>query len=126
MSETEPAVEVQSPAQRAGIIAAGACLACSAYLFWVVSPAVELLGAWWAELLVYTLIPITLTYTILHGSKFHREMAGAVRTSFLFLVSCLIFSGTFLFMMVFTMVLVFCASAFPGGKDWTLTRNFGS
>ena len=114
MSETEPSIEVQSPAQRAGIIAACACLACSVYLFAVVRPAIELLGAWWAELLVYALIPITLTYTILHGSEFHREMTSGARTSFLFLVSCLIFSGTFLFMMVFTMVLVFCACAFPG------------
>ena len=110
MNQTKPSIEVQSPAQRTGIIAALACLACSAYLFWVVSPAVELLGAGWAELLVYTLIPIALTFTILHGSDFHREMARAARASFLFLVSCLIFSGIFFFMVV----LVFCACAFPG------------
>lgn len=110
MSETEPSIEVQSRTQRAGIIAAFACLACSGYLFWVASPAVELLGVWWAELLVYTLIPIALTFTILHGSDFHREMARAARTSFLFLVSCLIFGGTFFFMVV----LIFCACAFPG------------
>lgn len=110
MSETEPSTEVQSPAQRAGIIASFACLACTGYLFRVVSPAVELLGVGWAELLVYTLLPIALTFTILHGSDFHREMARAARTSFLFLVSCLIFSGTFFFMVV----LVFCACAFPG------------
>lgn len=110
MSETEQSIELQSRAQRAGIIAAFACLACSGYLFWVASPAVELLGVWWAELLVYTLIPIALTFTILHGSDFHREMARVARTSFLFLVSCLIFGGTFFFMVV----LIFCACAFPG------------
>ncbi|HYA79027.1 MAG TPA: hypothetical protein VED19_00795 [Candidatus Nitrosopolaris sp.] len=110
MDPTEPSTEVQSPAQRAVVIATFACLACSAYLFWVISPAVESLGAWWAEWLVYTLLPIVLTFTILHGSDFHREMAEAARMSFLFLISCLIFSGTFFFMGV----LVFCACAFPG------------
>jgi len=110
MDQIEPSTEVQSPAQRAGIIASFACLACLAYLFWVVRPAVELLGVGWAELLVYTLVPITLTFVILHGSNFHREMARMARTSFLLLVSCLIFGGTFFFMVV----LVFCACAFPG------------
>lgn len=110
MSEIEPSTEVQSPTQWAGIIAWFACLACSAYLYCVVSPAVELLGVWWAELLVYTLIPIALTFTILHGSDIHREMTRAVRASYLFLVSCLIFGGTFLFVGA----LVFCACAFPG------------
>ena len=110
MNQTELPAEVQSPTQRAGIIASCACLACSAYLFWVISPALDSLGAWWAELLVYTLLPIALTFTILHGSDFHREMAEAARTPFLFLISCLIFGGTFFFMVV----LVFCACAFPG------------
>jgi len=109
MNQTESPIEVQSPTQRAGVIAAFACLASSAYLFWVVSPAVELLGARWAELLVYTLVPITLTFTILHGSNFHREMTRMVRASFLLLVSCLIFGGILFFMAV----LVFCACAFP-------------
>jgi len=110
MDQTEPSTGVQSPAQRAVIIASFACLACSAYLFGVINPAVDSLGAWWAELLVYTLLPIALTFTILHGSNFHREMAEAARTSFLILVSCLIFGGTFFFMVI----LVFCACAFPG------------
>jgi hypothetical protein len=110
MSETEPSIKVPSPTQWAGIIAWFACLACCAYLFRVVSPAVELLGVWWEELLVYTLIPLALTFTILHGSDFHREMTRAARASYLILVSCLMFGGSFLFMGV----LVFCACAFPG------------
>ncbi|HYA79064.1 MAG TPA: hypothetical protein VED19_00980 [Candidatus Nitrosopolaris sp.] len=110
MDQIESSTEVQSPISLGGIIAPFACLTCMAYLFYVVSPAVELLGAGWAEMLVYTLIPIVLTFTILHGSDIHREMTRAGRAAFLFLVSCLIFGGTFLFLGV----LVFCASAFPG------------
>ena len=110
MDQTESSTEVQSPISLGGIIAPFACLACLAYLFCVVSPAVEMLGVGWAEMLVYTLIPIALTFTILHGSDIHREMTRTGRAAFLFLVSCLIFGGTFLFMGV----LVFCACAFPG------------
>lgn len=110
MSITEPSNEIQSPVSPGGIVATLACLASSVYLLCVVSPAVELLGAWWAELMVYTLLPIALTFTILHGSDIHREMTSVTRTCFLLLASCLIFGGTFLFMGA----LVFCACAFPG------------
>ena len=111
MEQTEPSTKIQSTTQLGGVIAWFACLACTAYLLCVVSPAVESLGAPWAELLVYTLIPIGLTFTILHGSNIHREMTRTVRASYLFLISCLIFGGTFLFIGA----LVFCACAFPGG-----------
>ena len=110
MEQTEPSTKIQPATQLGGVIAWFACLACSAYLFRVVSPAVELLGVWWAELLVYTLVPIALTFTILHGSDIHRDMTRAARASYLFLISCLIFGGTFLFIGA----LVFCACAFPG------------
>ena len=56
-------------------------------------PAVEWFRVWWAELLIYTLLPLTLTFTILYGSCIHREMKSAVRALFLLLVSLLIFGG---------------------------------
>jgi hypothetical protein len=93
MNPTERATEVQSPAQRAGIIAALACLACVIYLFAVGAPAMEVLQMRWAGLLVCTLFPMTLTFTILYGSCIHREMSRAARTLFLLLVSLLIFGG---------------------------------
>ena len=93
MNPTEQATEVQSPAQRAGIIAALACLACVIYLFAVGAPAMEVLQMRWAGLLVCTFLPMTLTFTILYGSCIHREMSRAARALFLLLVSLLIFGS---------------------------------
>ena len=93
MIQAEQPAARQSPAQRTGIIAAFACLASMACLFSVAKPAVEWLQVWWAELLVYTLPPIALTFTILYRSCIHREMKKAVRAWFLLLISLLIFGG---------------------------------
>ena len=70
-----------------------ACVFCCAFLFGIASPAVQLLQAWWAEWLVYALIPIALTFTLLYGSSIHREMARLARAAFLVLVSVFIFIG---------------------------------
>jgi hypothetical protein len=108
MSQIEQPTDVQSPAQRAGILAALACLVCSTLLVWVARPAVELLPVWWMELLVYVLVPIALTFTLLYASSIHREMRRLARTAFLFLVSCLIFGGvTFFMAAVIFFVMVF-------------------
>src|ERR1017187_10975369 len=93
MIHIEQPTEVQSPAQRAGIIATFACFACMAYLFSVGEPVVEWLHVWWAGLLIYMLLPLALTFTILYGSCIHREMRSAVRALFLLLVSLLMFGG---------------------------------
>jgi hypothetical protein len=97
MSQIEQS-EVQSPAQREGIMAVLACGLCCAYLFGIASPTVQLLPARWAEMLVYTLLPLTLTFTLLYGSRIHREMARVARAAFLFMVSVLIFTGVAIFM----------------------------
>ena len=86
-------MEVQSPAQRVEIIAALACLVCLAYLFSVGQAALESVPFWWAKMSAYTLIPLTLTFTILHGGCIHREMTKTVRVLFLLLNSLLIFVG---------------------------------
>ena len=93
MLQIEEPAEVQSPAQRAGIIAAFACFACLVYLFWVGEPVVEWLQVRWAGWLIYLLLPLALTFTLLYGSCIHREMRSAVRALFLLWVSVLIFGG---------------------------------
>ena len=93
MNLTEQPAEVQSPAQRAGIIAALACLGCMVSLFSIGRPVVEWFRVWWAELLIYTLLPIALTFAILLGSCIHREMRKVARALFLLLFSLLIWGG---------------------------------
>jgi hypothetical protein len=101
MDPIEPKPEVQSPAQRAGIVAALACWACVIYLVRIGEPAMEGLRIPFAGLMVFTLLPMTLTFTILHGSCIHREMKTSVRAMFLFMVALAIFCGACLFAGIF-------------------------
>ena len=93
MKQTEQPVEVQAPDERAEIVAALACLVSVVYLFAVGEAALAWLQGRWAGLLAGTLLPLALTFTILHGSCCHREMRRAVRELYLALVSLLIFGG---------------------------------
>jgi hypothetical protein len=99
----------QSPAQREGIIAELACLACVAYLFGIVGPVVQSLPHWWEELLVY-LLPLTLTFTLLCGSHIHREMNTAKRTAFLLGTAAVMFAGAVLIVLG----IVGCGGLFSG------------
>ena len=91
MNHTEQPAEVQSPAQRAGITAVLVCLAYMACLFRVGKILVGWLPVWGVGFLIYALLPIALTFTILHVSCIHREMSKAARGSFLLLISLLIY-----------------------------------
>lgn len=93
MNPTDPPTEAQTPAQRAEVIAAFACLASMICLFVVSRPVVDFLHVWWAELLLCTLLPIALAFTILYGSCVHRELGRVARACFLILNSLLIFGG---------------------------------
>jgi len=74
-------------------ISAFACFVSWVFIYWVARPVVSLLQVWWAELLVYALIPILLAFIIQYRSCWHREITGAARTLFLILSSCMIFGG---------------------------------
>lgn len=109
MNPSEPA-NVQPPAERQGVVAVLACFMCYAYLFNVAAPAVAWLHMWWAGWLVYVAIPLALTFTILHGSRIHREMSEAVRDAFLLFVSLAILASA----AVFIVGVVILASVFTG------------
>lgn len=91
VNPTEPLTEVQTPAQRAEIMAAFACLTSLVSLFAISQPLVEFLKVWWVGGLLCLLLPIALTFTILYGSCVHREMGKLARGLFLFGNSLLIF-----------------------------------
>lgn len=90
--------EVQSRAQREGIIAALSCLACFAYLFAFGVRSIETLATGWLVWAAYIVLPLTLTFTLLHGSSIHREMAGLKRTAFLLTASGAILIGAAFFL----------------------------
>jgi hypothetical protein len=93
MMPNDPSTETQTPAQRAEIWATLACLASLIGLFMISRPVLEFLRVWWAGLLFYPLVPIALTFAILHRSCVHREMGRVVRVLFLLGNAVLIFGG---------------------------------
>jgi len=94
----EPTSEAQSPLQRAVAFACIACFAALTFIYWAARPLVARLGVWWAEVLVYAIIPVTVAFVILYRSCWQREMAGRRRVFSVLLVSCAIFAGVLLAM----------------------------
>ncbi len=93
MNQSDQCNEVQSPAQQMEIVATLVCLGCQVCLFAFGSAALNRIPFYWAKMLVYTLVPLTLTFTILYGSCIHREMTKTIRVLFLLLNSFLIYLG---------------------------------
>jgi hypothetical protein len=116
MNNDERLSEVQSPLQRAVVFASLACFGSLTFIYCVARPAVELLEARWAELLVYAIIPIAVTFIILYRSCWHREITGVARTSSLLLISGLILVGVIVAAGVMLSLLWFCFNAVSGGN----------
>ena len=87
-------------------MAAFMCLACFACIYLSSKSWVVRLGVWWAELLVYALIPVSVAFVILYRSRWHLEMVRSARTSCLILFSFLILGGDLLFLGI--AVALFC------------------
>jgi hypothetical protein len=83
--------ETQSEASAPIGVALFACLVCFGSIYWVTRSVVGLLAVWWAELLVYALIPVSVTFVILYRSDWHRGITGTKRTSLMLLLSSGIF-----------------------------------
>jgi hypothetical protein len=81
--------ETQSPFKASAFVS----LLSFAFIFWLDGEVVSLLRVWWAELLVYALVPILLSFIILYRSSWHQEMAQGGRTALLAVLSCLILPG---------------------------------
>jgi hypothetical protein len=96
INPAEPPSDEQSPLQRVMAIASVACFAALTFVYWAARPAVARLGVWWAEVLVYAIIPVAVTFVILYRSCWHQEIAGGRRTCSVLLASCAIFAGVLL------------------------------
>lgn len=116
MDDNEQTPEVQSPLQRVIVIASIACFVSLTFIYWVARPAVELLEVRWVELLVYAIIPISVTFIILYRSCWHREITGAARTCSLLLLSCIILGGELIAIGFMLCMAWFCLIAICGGN----------
>jgi hypothetical protein len=111
MNEIEQPLDAQSPLQRLIIVASIACFAALALVYCLAAPAVKLLEVWWAELLAYAIIPISVTFIILYRSDWRREISGAARTWSVLLLSLTIFAGVLLAVGVLSCMLWFIADS---------------
>jgi hypothetical protein len=116
MSDNEQTPPDESPLQRVFAIASIACFASLMFIYWVASPAVKLLEVRWVELLVYAIIPLSVTFIILYRSCWHREITGAARTCFLLLLSCAILSCEFVAIGIMLCIVLFGFNAITGGN----------
>jgi hypothetical protein len=116
MNDNEQTPEVQSSFQRAIVIASIACFVSLIFFYWVARPAVELLEVRWVELLVYAIIPISVTFIILYRSSWHREIIGAARTCSLLLLSCIFLGGELIAIGFMLCIAWFCLIAICGGN----------
>ena len=80
--DDEPA-SVPSPILASSIV----CFIALVFNYWITRRAVSRLEVWWAELLVYALVPLFVTFVVLYRSSWHPHLAGAARTLSLILLS---------------------------------------
>lgn len=53
-------------------------------------------GVWWADTLIYVLLPLAAAFLVLQRSNWHRELSGIRRVVWLLLVSVLVFGAVLL------------------------------
>ena len=116
VNNNEQTPEAQSPLQHAFAIASVACFASLLIVCWAARPAADWLATTWAGLLVYAIIPISVTFIILYRSCWHREILGAARTCRLLLLSCAILAGVSVATGVMLFILSFGLMAMTGGN----------
>lgn len=108
--------EIQSPVQRAVILAVFACFVSLALIYWATRPLVNQLEVPWIEFLAYALVPMVVTFTILYRSCWRREILGARRTCSLLLLSFTILGGVILGSSSLLYVAMFGVNALSGGN----------
>jgi len=116
MNDEEQPLEIQSPSQRVFAVASIACFLSLILLDWVASSVVHLIAIPWIKLLVYAILPISVTFTILYRSSWHREISTAKRAGSLFFLSCAILGGVLLASGITFCVILFCFNALSGGN----------
>jgi hypothetical protein len=117
MNDNIPASsEIQSPVQRAVLLATFACFVSLAFCYWVARPVVESIEVSWIEFLAYALVPMAVTFMILYRSCWHREIFGARRTCSLLLLSFTILGGVILGSSLLLYMAMFGLNALSGGN----------
>ena len=91
------------------------CFVSLALFYLAARPAVSRMHVWWAELLIYALVPTIVTFVTLYRSGWHREITGAARTFSVIFLSCIILGGAMLAAVVFIILGSLVYSTFVDG-----------
>ena len=116
MNDNEQTPEVQSPLQQTIVFASIACFVSLMLLYWVARPAIEMLDVRWVKLLVYAIIPISVTFIVLYRSYWHREISRTARACQVFLLSCTVLGGVLVASGFMFYMALFCLNAVSGGN----------
>ena len=111
LDENEQPQRTQSPVGVCLLV----CFVSLAVFYLLARPVVSRLHVWWAELLIYALVPTLVTFIMLYRSSWHREITGAARTLSVVLVSCIILGGALLAAVIFIIVGSLVYSTFVDG-----------
>ena len=113
----QPFPEEPHPLQRIITIAAVACFASALGFYLISRHEVAQLQVWWAELMVYAVVPVAVTFVVLYRSGWHREITGAARTCSLLVLSGAILGGEMILAVatIGVAILFICAGLFGVG-----------
>jgi hypothetical protein len=98
-------------------IAAFACMVCLGVVYLAARPVVSWLHIWWAGVLIYSVIPISVAFIILYRSSWHHELPSVKRILFMILSSCIVFCGVILFGLAIIAVLDVAFNRITAFKD---------
>jgi hypothetical protein len=115
MNECQSAPDAQSPLQRVFVVASISCLASLLIIFWIARRGVEMLEDVCYEIPVYSIIPISVTFTILYRSCWNPEIIGVWRSCHLLLISLFILIGVFLTIAIACFMVEFFIWSVVGG-----------
>ena len=115
MNEDEQTPSVDSSEQSIVIVWLGCFISLTAF-YWITRPLVSRLQVWWAELLIYSIVPISVTFILLYRICWRKELSGWARTCCVLALSCIILAVELIFIGIMLCIIMFGVGAFSNGS----------
>jgi hypothetical protein len=116
MNEDEQTPSVDSSSKQSMVIVWLGCFISLTGFYWITRPLMLRLQIWWAELLIYSIVPISVTFILLYRSCWHSELSGWARTYYVLALSCVILAVELIFIGIMLCMIVFGVGAFSNGS----------
>jgi hypothetical protein len=115
MNEDEQTPSLDPSSEQSMVIVSLGCFISLTGFYWITRPLVLRLQIWWAELLIYSIVPISVTFILLYRSCWHSELLGWARTSCVLALSCIILAIELIIIGIIICIIIFCVNAVSGG-----------